>query len=174
MRIMLSPELMPALHSSSFDAHRELYGIVDEADAVVEGFMAQVTAVAVGVRAIIDRAVEENASLVLDGVALVPGLIDLSQYEGKAHVFFQVVARFDRVGMEAQFRARAEREKHREAQRYVEELDAILEIQDYILEQADREDVPIIENVSLEGSALLVIRHVVEQLRKREKAAAEA
>ena len=172
MRIMLSPELMPALHTSSFEAHRELPGIAGDEDAVIDGFLAQTTAVAVGVRAIIDRALEENASLVLDGVALVPGLIDLAHYDGRAHVFFQVVARFDPAGMQAQFLSRAEREKNREAKRYVDELDAILEIQDYVLEQADREDVPIIENASLEGSVLLVIRHVVERLRKHEKAAA--
>jgi 2-phosphoglycerate kinase len=171
MRIMLSSDLMPAIHTSSFDAHRQLPGIFGEDDSVLDGFLAQVSAVSVGVRAIIDRAVDENASLVLDGVALVPGLIDLAQYEGRAHVFFQVVARFDPGSMQSQFRSRAEREKHRDAQRYLDELDAILEIQDYVLEQADREDVPIIENATLEGSVLLVIRHVVEQLRKREKAA---
>jgi len=170
MRIMLSPDLMPALHASSFSAHRDLPGIVDEEDAVIEGFIAQTSAVAVGVRAIIDRAVEENASLVLDGVALVPGLIDLSSYDGRADVFFQVVARFDRGAMRAQFTARAEREKSRKSGRYIDGLDEILEIQDFLLEQADREDVPIIENVTLEGSVLLVIRHVVERLRKLDKA----
>jgi 2-phosphoglycerate kinase len=166
MRIMLSAELMPALHASSFSAYHELPGVVDEDDAVIEGFVAQNAAVAVGVRAIIDRAVEENASLVLDGVALVPGLLDLSAYEGRAHVFFQVVARFDPAAMRSQFAARAERETHRDPNRYIDGLDEILEIQDYLLEQADREDVPIIENVTLEGSVLLVIRHVVERLRK--------
>ncbi len=166
MRIMLSPDLMPALHASSFSAHQGLPGVVDQEDAVIEGFLAQTSTVSVGARAIIDRAVEENASLVLDGVALVPGLIDLSQYEGRAHVFFQVVARLDPDAMRAQFKARAERERSRRPGRYIDRLDEILEIQDYLLEQADREDVPIIENVSLEGSVLLVIRHVVERLRK--------
>lgn len=166
MRIMLSPELMPALHTSSFTAQAALPHLIGNEDAVTEGFLAQTSAVAVGVRAIIDRAVEENASLVLDGVALVPGLIDLSRYDGKAHVFFQVVARFDPAAMRAQFEARAKREKNRDSDRYIDRLDEILEIQDYVLELADREDVPIIENVTLEGSVLLVIRHVVERLRK--------
>ncbi len=166
MRIMLSSDLMPTLHASSFTAHRELPSLAGGEDAVIEGFLAQASAVAVGVRAIIDRAVEENASLVLDGVSLVPGLIDLSSYEGDAHVYFQVVARFDPDAMRAQFAARAERETNRRPRRYIEGLDEILEIQDYLLEHADHEDVPIIENVSLEGSVLLVIRHVVERLRK--------
>jgi 2-phosphoglycerate kinase len=169
MRIMLSSDLMPALHTSSFNAHREVPSVAGGEDAVIEGFVAQASAVAVGARAIIDRAVEENASLVLDGVALVPGLIDLSLYEGRAHVFFQVAARFDPGAMRAQFAARAERETRRGPRRYIDGLEEILVIQDYLLEQADREDVPIIENVSIEGSVLLVIRHVVERLRKLAK-----
>jgi len=122
MRIMLSADLMPTLHSSSFTAYRELPGVADEEDAVIEGFLAQASTVSVGVRALIDRAVEENASLVLDGVALVPGLIDLSAYAGKAHVFYQVVARFDPDAMRSQFAARAEREKHRRPRRYIDGL----------------------------------------------------
>ena len=42
-----------------------------------------------------DRAVLENASLVLDGVSIVPGLIDLESYSKKADVFFLVVATLD-------------------------------------------------------------------------------
>ena len=166
MRIMLSSELMPAIHCSSFDAYRHvpLHG-VDE-DPVVEGFMAQSSVVSVGARAILDRAVEDNASLVLDGVSLVPGEIDLARYAERAHVFFLLVARLDEQAFRSHFAARAEREKRRSDGRYLEKLDEILKIQDHLLELADRHDVPIVDNITLEGSVLLVIRHVVETLRK--------
>jgi 2-phosphoglycerate kinase len=170
MRIMLSPELMPALHVSSFDADHTVTrlddGDSDDDETVIQGFMAQAEAVSVGVRAIMDRAIEENSSLVLDGVSLVPGLLDLASYAEHAHVFFLLVARLDEEGFRGHFAARAERERRRDAQRYMERLDEILSIQEYLLEQAERRDVPIVDNVTLEGSVLLVIRHVVESLRK--------
>jgi 2-phosphoglycerate kinase len=170
MRIMLSQDLMPALHVSSFDADHTVVslGEQDERDdeTVIQGFMAQAEAVSVGVRAILDRAIEENSSLVLDGVSLVPGLLDLSSYAEHAHVFFLLVARLDEESFRSHFAARAEREKRRDASRYIERLDEILRIQEYLLEQAERRDVPIVDNVTLEGSVLLVIRHVVESLRK--------
>jgi len=167
MRIMLSPELMPALHASSFDAHREMPVVGDEEDSVVEGFLAQTTTVSVGVRAIIDRAIEENTSLVLDGVSLVPGLIDIERYRPHAHVFFLLVARLDQEAFRGHFLARSERQKRRNAARYVARLDEILRIQEFLLELAERHDVPIVDNITLEGSVLLVIRHVVESLRKQ-------
>ena len=113
-----------------------------------------------------DRAIEENTSLVLDGVALVPGLIDFDLYKDRAHIFFLMVGRLDQAAFQTQFEARAERQRARGAERYVERLEEIIKIQEYLLEQAERNDIPIVDNVTLEGSALLVIRHVVESLRK--------
>lgn len=167
MRIMLSPELMPALHASSFDAHRDIPVVTDDEDSVVDGFLAQTTTVSVGVRAIMDRAIEENTSLVLDGVSLVPGLIDLEQYRQNAHVFFLLVARLDEDAFRNHFVLRAERQKRREAKRYVARMDEILRIQEFLLDLAERHEVPIVDNITLEGSVLLVIRHVVESLRKQ-------
>ena len=166
MRIMLSPELMPAIHTSSFEAHQELPVQPEGEDSVVEGFLAQASVVSVGVRAILDRAVQENTSLVIDGVSLVPGLVDLTQYAERAHVFFLLVVRLDEEAFGSHFAARAERQRRRGAERYVERLEEILTIQKFLLEQAERHAVPIVDNITLEGSALLVIRHVVETLRK--------
>ncbi|MCS5636005.1 MAG: hypothetical protein NZ990_05770 [Myxococcota bacterium] len=165
MRIVLSPDLVPAIHVSSFDAYRQLPALGHEEDPVIDGFLSQASTVSVGVRAMLDRAIEENTSLVLDGVALVPGLIDLSEYADRAHVFFLIVAQLDEEAFESQFEARARRQRARDAARYVERLEEILKIQRYLLEQADRNDVSIIDNVNVDASALLVIRHVVESLR---------
>ncbi len=166
MRIMFSPDLMPAIHASSFDAHTGLPLHGHQDGPVVEGFLAQASVVSVGVRAILDRAVEENTSLVIDGVSLVPGLLDLSEYAERAHVFFLLVARLDEEAFRGHFAARAERQQERVAERYVERLEEILKIQEHLLELAERYEIPIVDNITLDGSVLLVIRHVVETLRK--------
>ena len=169
MRMMLSPELMPAIHCSSFDAHLHMPQTVENGEAtdpVVRGFMAQASVVSVGVRAMIDRAVAENTSLVLDGVSLAPGSIDFEEYRDRAHIIYLVVARLDEKSLSKQFNAREKRQSHRNATRYVENLSGILKIQDHFLELADHHDIPIVDNVTLDGSVMLVIRHVVETLRK--------
>ncbi len=166
MRIMLSPELVPALHTSSYEASDALPVPAGE-DPVVSGFMAQASTVAVGVRASMDRAVAENASLVLDGVSLVPGLLDLDAYRDRAHVFFLVVATLDEEALRARFARRAD-STQRAAQPYLENVGAILQIQDHLLDLADRHDVPIVDNVSFDRSVLFIIRHVAEALRKQE------
>jgi 2-phosphoglycerate kinase len=165
MRITLSPELAPALHVSSFDAHRHV-----PERAVIDGFMAQAQIVGVGVRAMIDRALEESSSLILDGVSIVPGLLDLDAYRDRANVVFLLVARLDEEGFQSHFTARGSRQRHRGLRRYLDNLDAILEVQDHLLELADLHDIPIVDNLSVDNSVVLVIRHVVETLRKHDAA----
>jgi 2-phosphoglycerate kinase len=165
LRITLSRELVPAIHASSFDA--DPFTVYDAGeDPVLAGFHAQAAVVSVGIRAMIDRAVEENTSLVLDGVSLLPGLIDFSQYRDVAHVIFMVISRLDEEAFRSHFATREAHQKRRRARRYVENFDAILKIQNYFLELADRYDVSIVDNVTIDGSVLLVIRYVLESLRR--------
>jgi 2-phosphoglycerate kinase len=167
MRLVLSPELVPALHGSSYDAHRQLGPESLGEDPVIEGFRAQTATVSVGLRASMDRAVAENASMVLDGVSIVPGLVDLGAYTELAHVVFLVIACLDEKAFPTRFAAREAGEKHRGMHRYLENLDAILKIQDHFLDVADRYDVPIVDNDSFDRSVLFIVRHVTETLRKR-------
>ena len=167
MRLVLSPELVPALHGSSYDAHRQLGPESLGEDPVIEGFRAQTATVSVGLRASMDRAVAENASMVLDGVSIVPGLVDLGAYAELAHVVFLVIACLDEEAFPTRFAAREAGEKHRGMHRYLENLDAILKIQDHFLDVADRYDVPIVDNDSFDRSVLFIVRHVTETLRKR-------
>ena len=166
MRLVLSRELVPAIHASSYDAHRVVRTAPGE-DAVIEGFLAQASIVTVGVRAMLDRAVSENTSLILDGVSIVPGLLDLAPYRETAHVIFLVVATLDVAAFRARFEQRA-RESRRAPHRYLEHMDAILRIQDYFLELAERHAIPIVDNDSADASVLSIVKHVCETLRKVE------
>ena len=78
-----------------------------------------------------------------------------------------IVARLDEEAFASHFASRAERERRRDSQRYVENLEAILEIQDYILGLADEHDVPIVDNVDLDSAVRRVIKHVVDTLREK-------
>lgn len=167
MRIMLSPELAPALHASSYDAYRVLPSSPAGADPVIEGFRAQAEIVSVGVRAMMDRAVAENASLVLDGVSIVPGLLRTELYDERAHVIFLVIATLDVEAFRSRFVARKRHESARGPHLYLEHLEEILRIQDHFLELADRYGIPIVDNESFDRSVTSIIRHVTETLRKK-------
>jgi 2-phosphoglycerate kinase len=167
MRLMISPDLMPAIHGSSYDAYTHFPSGALGSDPLLEGFRAQAATVSVGVRASIERAIAENASTVIDGVALFPGALDLALYRERADVIFLVVAALDRDAYAARFAAREAGANHRPAHEYLANLDAILRIQDHFLEAAERHGIPIVVNDHLDRAVLLVIRHLTESLGKR-------
>jgi 2-phosphoglycerate kinase len=166
MRITLSPELVPALHASSYDAYKCLPPGQLHQDPVIEGFHAQAATVAVGIRASIERAVAESASLVIDGVSVVPGLVSPEAWSDSAYVIFLVVGSLDEDALRNRFAARAIGAKQRAAHRYLENFEAICKIQDHFLELAERHGVPFVDNSSFDRAVLLVIRHVTDTLHK--------
>jgi len=168
MRIMTSPQLVPALYGSSYDAWRQLPRAEDRLPRVIEGFRAQAGAVSVGIRASLDRTIAESANLVIDGVSIVPGAIDLDTYTGSAHVITLLVATLDEDALRQRFVARAGGQKRRLADRYLENIAGILEIQRHLIEQAHRHAVPVIDNVTFESSVRAVIDAATTTLRDQE------
>ena len=75
MRAFFAPELMPAIHTSSFDAASAVrVPVPRETDLSKVGFMEQTKAVSVGIEAIVARGIDEAQRMVIEGVHLVPGL----------------------------------------------------------------------------------------------------
>lgn len=167
MRIMLSRELVPAVHASSYDAWKVMPRGSTAEDSVIEGFRDQAQIVSVGVRAIMERGIAENSSVIIDGVSVVPGLIDLDAWRDRADIVFLVVASLDPEVFRTRFASRGRDQSLRAPHRYLEHLDAILRIQDHLLDLADRFHVPIVDNQQFDRSVLSILRHLIETLREK-------
>jgi 2-phosphoglycerate kinase len=154
MRAFFSTEFMPAIHHSSFEAGRALAGEDEDradAKAVLDGFLEQTREVLVGVRAAIDRALEEGWSMVLEGVHLVPGMLP-REIEG-ALVVQCVLSIDDAEAHASHFWIRdTDSEGVRPYEKYLEAFDDIRLIQTYILGRARKHGVPVIENGNIEDA----------------------
>jgi 2-phosphoglycerate kinase len=161
MRAFFSSEFMPAIHHSSFEAGRATAG--DDADAnraVIDGFMEQTREVLVGVRAAIDRALEEGWSMVLEGVHLVPGMLP-KEIEG-ALVVECVLSIDDAEAHASHFWIRdSDSEGVRPYEKYLDCFDDIRLIQTYILGRARKHGVPVIENGNMEAAIGTVMELVL-------------
>ena len=168
MRVMVSDDLVPTLHVSSFEAHTRMVTEPPEGrDPVIEGFLEQSRTVAIGIRAVIERAVHEGTSTVLDGVSLVPGVFDLTEWLDRAHVFFLLAADVDRESLHGHLMARAHGKGARASERYVRNFKEILRIQEDLLERAANHGVPVVDVQDAEVAALQVVAHVVGILGER-------
>jgi 2-phosphoglycerate kinase len=159
MRAFFSTQFMPAIHFSSFEA-----GAVVEPDVTgdptVLGFVEQSRQVCVAVAAAMRRALTEGWSLVLEGVHLVPGLVP-TELEG-ALVVHIVVRISDEDVHRLHFQVRdLTTGGVRPMSRYLDHLGDIRRIQDYLVSRAQREGVPVIENLNVERAIDEVVELVI-------------
>jgi len=164
LRSLISPDLSPELHSSSFTAWRtEL--LPSEAPKpsrkrVVRGFRRQVQQLTAPLEAIISRSVEEGTSLVMEGIHLVPGFIALERFDG-ATVVELILNVSDPELHQSYFGAReVQTDNRRRREHYLEHFDEIRIIQDFCAAQAKAEGVPVIEA----GSFDALVDGAIEQI----------
>ncbi len=169
MRMMFSHDLLPAIHYSSFEAWKEYPKQADNTRAVIPAFKEQTVRVLVGVKALLERAVNENTSIIIDGVHLVPGLMTFKEFEERAYVVPVVISTLNRDRYLERFPLRQSQSRSRSAKRYRANFDSILQIQDYILEMADNHDIPIVENKNLDETVASILTVITNSLREKLK-----
>ena len=168
MRSMFSPELMPTLHTSSFEADAALREPpTRSADPLIVGFREQTAAVAVGINALIERAALEGTSIIIEGAHVVPGFFDLDAFAGRILAVPFVISVDDEERHRSHFGAREDSIASRPAQRYANGFANIRRLQAYVKSQALSHDVPIIPNYGFDQSIAAVIDLVMERATAR-------
>jgi 2-phosphoglycerate kinase len=104
----------------------------------------------------------------MDGVSLVPGLLDLEAYASSAEPVMVLIATRDEEVLRSRFHARAREQARRAPERYVDHLDGILEIQRHLIEVAEQSDVPIVDNTSFDHSVQEIVAQVMSRLQTSE------
>ncbi len=162
MRGIFSRDLMPAIYESAFSAWRGLRVPVPQgANPVIVGFREQTAVVNTGVKALIDRAVLEGVSLVIEGVHLVPGYLDPLQFKN-ARVVQLVIGVDDERSHLSHFYIRdIQTEGTRPLDRYRSNFGDIRLLGHYIEDLARERGIPVIYSHQLDRTVADVLEHVV-------------
>ena len=174
IRSYLSAQMVPTLEYSSFEAWRGLPGAGDGEgvgpaieNPVVAGFLAQFSAMKLALEAAIERAVGERHHLILEGVHVIPTELNLDFEEGRAVVIPVMLASMKRDVLRKQLERREREQSTRKASRYLERIDDIWELQSWLLNEADRAGISIIESTTIEATVRavldLIIAGIMEQ-----------
>ena len=150
VRGIIGKEYAPALHSSSYDAYKHLrnknrYESYDE--LVSAGFDEHAASVIPGLEKIIQRAITDYDDIIIEGVHLVPGLINIDQFKEYSNIYFFVLSS-DEESHKERFVKRAV-----QIHRGGKQLDFFREnriIHDHLLKQAEANDVNVIKTESID------------------------
>jgi len=162
MRAIFTKDLMPAIYESAFSAWRGLRVPVPQgANPVVVGFREQSAVVNTGVKALISRAAHEGISMVIEGVHIVPGYLDLHQFES-VRVVQLVVGVDDEQSHRSHFYIReAQTHGSRPHRRYETEFESIRVLGRYIEDLAREHDIPVIYSHQLDRTIADVLETIV-------------
>lgn len=150
VRGIIGKEYAPALHSSSYDAYKNLRNknrYNDYDDLVSAGFDEHASYVIPALEKVIQRAITDYDDIIIEGVHLVPGLINTEQFEDYANIYFFVLSS-DEESHKERFVKRAV-----QIHRGGKQLDFFREnriIHDHLLKQAESNDVNVINTTSIE------------------------
>ena len=163
MRKIISKELSPVIHKSSFDAYESLRTPSIRIDSVVEGFISHVDVVNVGVEAIIERSVKEGISTIIEGVHIVPGFIKEDLLENNNIIIFTLTVD-DEESHKQRFYSRCRQPwVKRSLDRYMENFPTIRKTQKFLVEQAKIHDARIINNVDINETIDIMVNDILEK-----------
>ena len=166
---------MPTLYVSSFNADEALrVPISSPHEQLIVGFQEQVTAVSVGIKALIARALEEGTDIIVEGAHVVPGFLEGWEEEFDQAVLVPVVIAVSDVEMHrTHFALRAIETRSRPPDRYLTHFDKIRALQSYIVGLAERAGAPVVEMFDLDATLARIASIVVAKALEKASARAE-
>jgi 2-phosphoglycerate kinase len=172
IRAYLSPQVVPTLGYSSFEAWRGLPGSIEGQTLEIEnlliaGFLSQFSAMKLALEATINRAIRERHHLIVEGVHVVPTELNLDIRNRNAIVVPMKLATMKKSLLRKQLKRRDRESSSQPKSRYLDKLDDIWELQSWLLSEADKAGIPIIQNWYIEDTVNQALEHVTEVIMKR-------
>lgn len=162
VRGIIGDDYAPALHSSSYTAYKTLRNqnrYESEEELISAGFVEHSSFVLPAVEKVIERAVKDHDDIIIEGVHLIPGMIDLNKFKDKASVHFFVLSA-DENSHKNRFVKRAT-----EIGRGGKQLDYFMEnriIHNYLMSQAQKNDIKVIQSDNIDGTVKKILSDINE------------
>lgn len=172
IRAYLSPQVVPTLGYSSFEAWRGLPGSIEGQtleieNLVIAGFLSQFSAMKLALEATINRAISERHHLIVEGVHVVPTELSLDVRNRTAIVVPMTLATMKKSLLRKQLKRRDRESSSQPKSRYLDKLDDIWELQSWLLSESDKAGIPIIQNWLIEDTVNEALEHVTKVIMKR-------
>ncbi len=175
LRSLISQQLSPELHASSYTAWRSEL-LPDEEDdnrprrkRVIRGYQAQSQQLAAALAAVVKRSVTEATSVIIEGVHLLPGLLP-SIAAKEATLVYLILVVSDEGAHRRYFELRDAQTGHRrDGQGYLAHFEEIRIIHDFMQERAKAASIAVIDTSTLKNTAERALETVLEEtLRQRQ------
>ena len=162
VRGIIGSEYAPALHKSSFDAYttlRNQQNYYDKKSLINAGFVEHASFVIPAVEKVISRAISDFDDVIIEGVHLIPGLINIEKFKKHASIYFFVLEA-DEENHKNRFVKRA-MQIHRGGKQ-LEYFSENRTIHDFLIDKAIENGVKVINTENIDGTVKKMLTHITE------------
>lgn len=160
VRGIIGKDYAPTLHSSSYMAYTKLRNksnYKSEEELICAGFVEHASFVVPALEKVIERAIKDHDDIIIEGVHLIPGLINIDKFRDKAEVEFFILSS-DEKSHQDRFVKRA-----KEKRRGGKQLDYFREnriIHDFLVERAVKNDVKVIKTSDIDTTIHRILGNI--------------
>ncbi|MHA1668681.1 MAG: hypothetical protein ACTSUR_08490 [Candidatus Heimdallarchaeaceae archaeon] len=160
LRKILSVDVMPELHSTSYNAYKSLRPIYSSRfDEVILGFENHAKYVNIGVEAALSRAEKESVSVVVEGEHLLPSFFDETVFQKKNVLYFTIAVPDPELHKE-NIRSQYTKEK----EELLSNFEQIRKIHDHLVNETRIRKLPIINSERGKPPIMEIRKLVVDKI----------
>ena len=170
MRLVFNKDLLPSLHNSSSKAGSMMPKNLEKSDRLISGFCLQAQQVSVGVKAVVDRAIKERTSMIIEGIHLLPNM-EQAVKEGTRQAYHIPItlSLMNEKHHKDRFLEREKGNKLRKKEAYLRSFENIRAIHEYFNLQSEDNKIEIVDNEDFDETTNTLMQLILNTLQEMVK-----
>mgnify|MGYP006150385925 FL=1 len=170
MRLVFKRDLLPSLHNSSSKAGTGMPKNLGKNDRLISGFCLQAQQVSVGVKAVVDRAIKEKTSMIIEGIHLLPNM-EQAIKEGckRAYHIPITLSLMNEKHHKDRFSERGKGNELRKKEAYLRSFENIRAIHEFFNLECEEKEIEVVDNEDFDETTNTLMQLIINTLQEQVK-----
>ncbi len=170
MRLVFKRDLLPSLHNSSTKAGIGMPKTLEKSVRLIGGFCLQAQQVSVGVKAVVDRAVKEKTSMIIEGIHLLPNMQQAIK-EGTKRAFHIPItlSLMNEKDHRDRFFERGKGNELRRKEIYLRSFENIRIIHEFVNLESEKNEIEVVDNEDFDETTNTLMQLIINTLQEKVK-----
>ena len=168
MRLVFKRDLLPSLYNSSSKAGIGMPKTLKKNDRLIGGFCLQAQQVSVGVKAVVDRAIKERTSMIIEGIHLLP-IMEHAIKEGtkRAYHIPITLSLLNEKHHKDRFLERGKGNELRKKEFYLRSFENIRTIHDFFNLESEKNEIDVVDNEDFDETTNTLMQLIINTLQEQ-------
>ena len=168
MRLVFKRNLLPSLHNSSVKAGIGMPKTLDKSNRLIGGFCLQAQQVSVGVKAVVDRAVKEKTSMIIEGIHLLPYMQQLLKEGTKRAYHIPItLSLMNEKHHKDRFFERGKNNEMRKIDPHLRSFENIRILHEFWTSESEHFDIEVVDNEDLDETTNTLTQLIINTLQEQ-------